>query len=231
MSRRQFITLRTKNANEEVDLELPSDEPIRNLTPLFLKILDWPETEDGDELRYVLTNEDGRIIGEEDTFETVGAENFDVIRINLDDRQREAYGQPETGVPAVSPTQPNEDEDIETLPAPIPFRIPIDGPCLLSENGTMFMIEGKSVKVGRRRKDRETQPDIDLSELDKTRIASHMHVELRQEPDGIWLKALKTRNGTLLNGTIVEAGTEACLKDGDVIRFGFRGLSLTFHTP
>lgn len=231
MSRRQFITLRTKNANEEVDLELPANEPVGSLTPLFLKILGWPETKDGEKLRYNLTNEAGEAIPAENTFDDVGIDNFDVVRINLDDQQREAYSQSTSTSAAAPPEESNEEEDIETLPPPIPIRIPIDGPCLLSKNGTMFMIEGRIVKVGRKRKDRETQPDIDLSELDKSRIASHMHVELRQESDGIWLKALQTRNGTLLNGTLLEPTTEVRLKDGDVLRFGFRGLSLTYHTP
>ena len=85
---RQFITLRTANSNETVDLEVPGNESIGKLLPDILKVLNWPAASSS--LVYTLHNEAGVLISETATFQDSGVDNFDTLWIKYEERVDDA---------------------------------------------------------------------------------------------------------------------------------------------
>ena len=227
MSRRQFITLRTQNSNEEVDLELPGSQPLEALMPDILKVLNWPQQNGSHALVYALQTETGIKIDPKQSMVDAGVENFDVLWISLEGEAAVAEGvQPAAG-DAGGHTVGEIGEG--QLPAPLWVSLPIDQPCLVSDEGLIFMLSKSTMIVGRR--SREGNPNIDLTELDRPLISSRRHAEIVYTNQRYELRAFKTRNGTLLNGTIIQPGEPHVLKDGDVLHFGFRGVKLVFRQP
>lgn len=227
MSRRQFITLRTQNSNEEVDLELPGSQPLEVLMPDILKVLNWPQQNGSHALVYALQTETGIKIDPKQSMVDAGVENFDVLWISLEGEADDDKG----GQPAAGEGSGHTAGEIGEghLPAPLWVNLPIDQPCLVSGEGYIFILGEKSMVVGRR--SRQGTPEIDLSELDSGLISSRRHAEIVCTAGRHVLRAFKTRNGTLLNGTLLQPGAPHALSDGDVLQFGFRGVKLVFRQP
>lgn len=233
MPPRQFITLRARNTNEEIDIELPGDQPVASLMADLLKVLNWPSSSNGINLKYSLVTEDGTTLPGGTSLKAAGIESFDVLWIELDAEQLGPdEGQPASEAPLAGlerrPASPAEDS-AGSLPPPIWARIPIDAPCLVSAEGIVFMLGQTPITIGRRSQDK--RPDIDLTELDSDYVASRFHAEIRRTQDRFILHALNTKNGTLVNGNELRADEDWPLRDGDLLRFGFRGVQLTFRLP
>jgi hypothetical protein len=224
---RQFITLRTANSNETVDLEVPGNEPIGKLIPDILKALNWPAASSS--LAYNLHNEAGVLISETVTFQDAGVDNFDTLWIQYEERVDDAS--PRDGKLHADPLAsfPPELEKTGSLPAPQFNFLPLGKPCLVSSEGYIFVLGEKSMVVGRRSS--QGKPEIDLLELDSGLISSRRHAEVIYAAGRHILRAFDTRNGTLLNGALIEPGDKHALTDGDVLQFGYRGVKLVFRQP
>lgn len=224
---RQFITLRTANSNETVDLEVPGNEPIGKLIPDILKVLNWPAASSS--LTYSLHNEAGVLISETATFQDAGVDNFDTLWIQYEETGNSAP--PSDGRLGADPMAafPPELENTGSLPAPQFNLLPVGKPCLVSSEGYIFVLGEKSMVVGRHSS--QVAPEIDLAELDSGLISSRRHAEIIYASGRHILRAFNTRNGTLLNGTLLQPGDQHTLSDGDVLQFGFRGVKLVFRQP
>lgn len=232
MSKRQFITLRTRNSNEEVVLELPGNNPIEELMPDLLKTLNWPLTRGKTKLRYNLALESGEKLDISRSFAEAGAENFDVLWIELDEQcleQAEKVNESTQGLISGAEVQIGESK-VETegeLPPPFWSQVPIDGPCLVSSGGVIFMLGQPPQVIGRR--SNTIAPHIDLTELDTDFISSRKHAEIIQVKGSYALRAQHTKNGMLVNGSELPSGEIHILGDGDVLQFGFRGVQLIYR--
>jgi len=233
MGKRQFITLRTRNSNEEVDVELPGDQPISSLMSDLIKALNWPQNRGSIALHYHLENEAGDVLDNNRTFSDSGIENFDVLWIVLEETAKESTQKTTKASESTpAPTQHNlsEEENLGNgLPPPFWEGIPIDAPCLVSNAGIVFMLGQPPIVIGRH--SQKSIPDVDLSELDIDFISSRQHAEIVLLDGKHTLRALNTMNGMLINGSELQPGDLHRLDDGDVLQFGFRGAQLIFRQP
>lgn len=233
MSKRQFVTLRARHSNQEIDVELPGDQPIYSLMPDLLKVLNWPVTNGSTPLHYYLQTEEGDALRNNESLVEAGVENFDAVWILLDESQvKSSNDSPqENGHNLLN--EPHSLVEVEerggVLPPPIWTRIPIDAPCLVSMRGIVFVLGEPPVSIGRR--SRDNQPDIDLSELDTGFIASRRHAEILFNQGKFTLRALNAKNGMLINGMELKTGDQFPLRNGDTLQFGFRGVQLIFRIP
>jgi pSer/pThr/pTyr-binding forkhead associated (FHA) protein len=69
---------------------------------------------------------------------------------------------------------------------------------------------------------------VDLTELDSEFAASRRHAEIYREQGHHVLVALKTTNGTFLDGAELHPGERRTLRGGEVIQFGFQGVELMY---
>jgi uncharacterized ubiquitin-like protein YukD len=220
MSKRQFVTIKFPNSNQEVDLEVPADEPIRTLMPDLLKALQWSVTPAGKKVSVKITAETGNVVDANQSLQEAGIENFDVLTLSnvvMDEGAASQLADSPSGEHKLSYTHSTE------------TRIPIEAPCMLSEQGMMFVLGKRSVLIGRRSKD--IIPGIDLTDLDPQMTSSRKHALIAAEDQDYFLQALETKNGTFINGVEIQAGQKQRLKNKDVILFGFRGVQLTFKIP
>lgn len=231
MGKRQFITLRTPQSNEETDMEIPSDRPVAEILPEILKILNWPLTDsNGKPLYYSLIDDSGKIIPADKSFSETHIDNFEIVKIILDERQKQKILNDHNSVPTDRiPGKELESEEDKLMPQPIPFMFPIDGPCLISSNGTIFMLGDLPALIGR--KSQNCRPQIDLSDLDKDLKSSRSHAEIIKLDDAFALHVLNPKNGMIINGTEYQSDTIIPLNDGDVLQFGFKGVQLTWREP
>jgi len=217
---RQFVTIKFPNTNQEVDLEVPADEPIRILMPDLLKALQWSVVPAGKKVNVKITTETGNVVDANQSLQDAGIENFDVLTLSNVVIDESAAPQM-----AESPTHEHTLSDTRFTD----MRIPIEEACLLSDQGVMFVLGKRSVLVGRR--SREVNPGIDLTDLDPQLVSSRKHALIAPENQDYLLQALETKNGTFVNGVEITAGQKHHLKNRDVIQFGFRGVQLTFRLP
>lgn len=231
MGKRQFITLRTANSNEETDMEVPSDRPVAEVLPEILKILNWPLTdENGEPLYYALTDDARVQIPSDKTFPEADVDNFEIVHVILDETQKQRILDKRKSAPAERiPGTARADENDGALSKPVPFMPPIIGPCLLSASGMMFMIGGLPALIGR--KSSGTVPQVDLTELDKQLKSSRSHAEIVRQDDHYALHVLKPKNGMMVNGNALDPNAVFPLKDGDILQFGFQGVQLTWREP
>ena len=231
MARRQFITLRSVKSIEETDMEVPSDSPVSEIISGIIRILNWPMLdENGNQLVYTLTDENGNTLPMDKSLTEAGIDNFSVVRIAMDEaQQRRILDEQKAGPRERIPGKNNNQEDPDLLPKPVPFLLPIDGPCLISEKGVVFMIGAAPALIGR--KGKSMTPQVDLSDLDKNLVVSHAHAEITEQNGQYELHTLKPRNGMFLNGTPLAPDSFSPLNDGDQLGFGFNGIQLTWRQP
>ncbi len=216
---RRFITLRSNDFNEGIDLELPGDQPVAKLMPDLLKVLNWPATSNNQELIYSLKIEDQEL-NKDLSLTQIGVENFQTIWITP---------------PTLTNSNTKELHDKTNQPvmdSSLPFweRITISEPCLVSQKGLVFILGESRTLIGRN--DEGNKVNIDLTELEEDQfISSRKHAEINKTEVGYTLCPFQTTNGTLLNGNELSPGETTRLEDGDKIQFGFRGIQLVFKLP
>lgn len=99
---------------------------------------------------------------------------------------------------------------------------------LLSDNSQKFWINDLNTLIGRSTPERVV--DIDLAELDKSRLISRYHALITHNHNRYSIKDENSRNGVLINGMKLPPGQPHQLKDKDLINFGGKyGVGLTFH--
>ncbi|GAB5494853.1 MAG: hypothetical protein Phog2KO_50680 [Phototrophicaceae bacterium] len=91
-------------------------------------------------------------------------------------------------------------------------------------------VQGELV-VGRADNVTDYQPDIDLTPHGAYRLGlSRRHAIILRQGNAIFVKDLKSRNGTFVNGTaVIPSGNPTLLHNGDDIRFGNLTMHLTFE--
>ncbi|GGP06917.1 FHA domain-containing protein [Nonomuraea glycinis] len=84
-----------------------------------------------------------------------------------------------------------------------------------------FPLEAEQVRIGRRSRGRDLQPDIDLSGPPSDPGVSHLHAVLIAQPGGSWtLVDPGSSNGTRVNGRPVTVNTPVTVRVGDRIHVG-----------
>ncbi len=217
----QYITIRANHTNQEVDLEVPADQAMDSFMPDLVKVINWPQMIAGKDIHYQFVDEDGKKLDQSKSIKELGIENFDILWLTIENNQDLS----KTSNSKVSSLK----EPIDAHAAPLPpawADIPIESPSLLSKQGIVFILGDKNMVIGR--KSRDTLPDIDLSELDTQMLASRHHAEIIKDAQSYSLHALKTTNGTFINGEELPPNETKHLNKGDEIQFGFRGISLIF---
>ena len=224
MSAFQYITIRAPHSNQEVDLEVPADEPISAFLPDLIKVINWPEFLGGESVAYQLSTESDHLLDARRSLTDLKVDNFEILWLSM---------QTEGAPPAKSASEPEplpEGASHHELPAPPSYAgLPIDAPSLVSSQGYVFVLGSPPLTIGRRT--RATAPDIDLSELDNKLLCSRRHAQIMREKEDYLLQALQTTNGTFVNGSELPPGEKIVLKPGDAILFGFRGVELVFQLP
>lgn len=140
-----------------------------------------------------------------------------------------------------NPTAPSPTPAPPTVPTPViyanpgnghapPPPVPMVGAGSLkvrsgNSTGERFELNAPRVVVGRR-SNRANNAAGKVYMVDDSRV-SREHIEIVQQPDGIYLRDLGSSNGTWLNGTQLE-GTPVRLEDGAEIRLGTDTV-LTYH--
>lgn len=100
---------------------------------------------------------------------------------------------------------------------------------VVADSGEEFFLssEGETT-VGRIDPVTGIRPDIDLAPLDNQRSVSRRHAKITQSEAGFFVvEEIGTMNGTVVNGTRIQTGQPAPIKDGDRLRFGL--VHMTFR--
>jgi hypothetical protein len=238
-SRRRFITLRAEHSIEEVIIEAPSDQPISNLIPEILKVLGWPDSSGDRQLTYELLSEAGDLLNPEETLDQSGIESSDVIWIRLAKSGDPSSDEGPDGSAAdggsalqaeVVPLGSTPTESPRGAPAPpIEANIEIIQPSLVSREGLLFELGDPPLMVGRA--GRNYEPEIDLTDLDPEFVSSRRHARIEIDDGRFLISALRTTNGTFVNGFELSPGAKHTLESGDEVQFGFEGVKLNYFSP
>lgn len=104
-------------------------------------------------------------------------------------------------------------------------------PVLLDENGRAYVLEAKSLLVGRNDLKRGWKADLDLSPIDPQKIVSRRHARLEKQGARWTIEEDSVcKNGTWLNGHRLSSGESYPLQDGDEIIFGKNGVVMRFQS-
>ena len=238
--RRRFITLRAEYGLDELDLELPADRKIVDLIPEIVRALGWPEASAGETIRYQVFREAGELLDEAATLSGVGVENSDVLWIRVaGEASRPAEGKvalpvasggPKKQPAVLRPLDPSADsqELRGSLPPPVEAGVEIARPSIVSRQGFVFELKTSRTLIGR--SGRGYEPDVDLTDLDPEYAASRRHAVIEAQGGEYELAALRTTNGTYVNGVELAPGAKHRLSLGDEIQFGSDGVKLTFFS-
>jgi EAL domain-containing protein (putative c-di-GMP-specific phosphodiesterase class I) len=93
------------------------------------------------------------------------------------------------------------------------------GPAL-RQRDLIFAVTRLATLVGRRDRESNLLPDVDLEILDTSRLVSRRHAELRVRDGQVVVVDVGAANGVWVNGARLEPLTERDLQDGDAVTFG-----------
>jgi uncharacterized ubiquitin-like protein YukD len=79
---RTLVTLRAEHGRSEIDMEIPSNQPIREWLSDLIKIL-WPHVDSDHSIEFRLMTTSGRILLNHETIHDAGIKNYDVLWISL----------------------------------------------------------------------------------------------------------------------------------------------------
>ena len=100
---------------------------------------------------------------------------------------------------------------------------------LFAENGKSFPLVSAKMVIGRDSFRKGIVNDIDLTDLDVTKIVSRRHAMIQRQNDTYVLHDLNSTNGVLVNGERISPRLPHVLKVEDVVEFGTGGVKLTFR--
>ncbi|RME60527.1 FHA domain-containing protein [Candidatus Parcubacteria bacterium] len=238
MGKRLFVRVRVADFRQDELVEVPGNEKIGTFLPDLVKVLHPPGYQGlFESVSYCLYWED-QLLPEDRSLEDLGVQNSDVLTLRLEEVHATKESQQCDAVKASAgvktmpfgslPPAPQISETLSPWDA-----IEIDRPSLISTSpfGWVFEIGMPPMVIGR--PDRGFIPDIDLTDLDKRRnfVASRRHAEIIMVNEQLAIKALKTLNGTFVNGQELLPGKWHILKNNDEIQFGRRGVKVIYRTP
>jgi pSer/pThr/pTyr-binding forkhead associated (FHA) protein len=91
-----------------------------------------------------------------------------------------------------------------------------------------FLAPGAETTVGRNDPVTGIHPEVDLTPVDGQRSTSRRHAKVYRRGNKFFVaEEIGTMNGTFVNGTRIETGVPAEIKDGDEVRFGV--VDTVFH--
>jgi serine/threonine protein kinase len=99
---------------------------------------------------------------------------------------------------------------------------------LYAENGKSFPLISGTVILGRSNSAQNNMNDIDISELDASKITSRRHAMIQFQDDSFLILDLNSKNGIFLNGKHIPPQKPCILSSGDILEFGKGGVKLTF---
>ncbi|MCZ6529048.1 MAG: FHA domain-containing protein, partial [Chloroflexi bacterium] len=211
-------------------------QPISELVPEILKVLGWPESSGDRVLKYELLSEAGDLLDPGETLDQSGIENSDVIWIRLAEGEEHTDDESLDGTGAGGVSDPqSERAPLGTTPAdaprgapqpPIEANIEIHQPSLVSRDGLIFELGDPPIMIGRA--GRNYDPDIDLTDLDPEFASSRRHARIESEGGRLVIAAMRTTNGTFVNGLELNPGSRHPLEPGDEVQFGFEGVKMNY---
>ncbi len=222
MTQRLFITLGSRERKDRVLLEMPGDQPIREMMRDLAQVVDWKELAEIPVSTLCLETEEGERLAENQSLSDAGVSSSDLLFLATKEvSTTSASKETDSGVPE-NPEPPAAHSALSEHVQDI-----LRQPHLAGPRGLVFLMEKPHLAVGRAGKG--WLPDIDLTEWDPKMIASRKHAVIEQTKDGFVLRPEKSTNSTFVNGVEVPAGDSRILKEGDRIQFGFQGLELVFN--
>ena len=224
MSSRHFVKIQSEQFNEGIEIEMPGDQPLKELLPDLLKVLNWPEKSGDQPINYCLWTTEKQRVDLSDTLVGAGIENFQTVWIAPEEQDVPGAGSQSEQVQTAMPPKADAPQP------PLWEQIPIKEPALIHPSGVVFVLGEPPVLIGRY--DEGMPVGIDLTELEKeTFISSRRHARILKDGKNYILEALKTTNGTLVNTQSLQPGEKIILKDKTRIQFGFQGVVLIFRLP
>jgi hypothetical protein len=110
---------------------------------------------------------------------------------------------------------------VEPAPEPEPEPASMEALLVHPSSGTEFVLEEPESIVGRIDRATGLAPAIDLTSLDTKRTLSRRHARILLKEGAHYLREeIGTVNGTFVNGSRLDKGTEVRLNDNDKVRFG-----------
>lgn len=100
---------------------------------------------------------------------------------------------------------------------------------LEAESGQAFALDTDTILIGRRDPKRGILVDVDLTPLDRERVVTRRHAGIEKQGTDYLLTDLGSINGTFLNGERLQPHVPHPLRDGDALRFGRKGVLMTFR--
>ncbi len=91
--------------------------------------------------------------------------------------------------------------------------------------GRTFTLRGRTALVGRGR-----NTAVNLSSLPHSDAVSRKHARITHRANEFWLRDEHSKNGTLVNGTMLSAGKEERIHNGSHLQFGVDGPTLVFYS-
>lgn len=92
------------------------------------------------------------------------------------------------------------------------------------ETGKVFHCRGRAMLIGRL-----PRHPISLHTLPGSDAVSRTHANLVRRTDGYWIKDERSKNGTIVDGYMLEQGESLRLRPDSLIQFGVDGPTLRFH--
>jgi hypothetical protein len=225
MPQRLFVTLGSRRRKDRILLEIPGDQPVRELIPDLVQVVGWKELEDVPRNAFFLETDEGERLPDNQSLKDAGVSSSDLIFLSHQEAKPmvERAAVEKTGSPdAGSKPDASANDAAAAAHAQEIFK----QPHLAGPRGLVFLLSKSPVTIGRSGKG--GSPDIDLADWDAKMVISRRHAVVEKSKDGISIRPEKTTNGTFINGVEVPAGESRILRDGDKIHFGFKGLELVY---
>jgi hypothetical protein len=225
MPQRLFLTIGSRLRKDRVLLELPGDQPVRDMIPDLVQVVGWKELDTVPKEAFFLETEDGEKLPGGKSLVEAGVSSSDLLYLGF----QEAGKAP--AEPARDPQEAELKKAVVAADATAVAHVQdiLQQPHLMGPHGLLILLSKSPITIGRSGKG--IIPDIDLAEWDTKQIISRRHAVIEMTKDGLSLRSEKTTNGTLINGVEVPPGESRLLSDGDRIHFGFKGLELVFRAP
>lgn len=193
------IVLTLKHQQSEWDLALPTTVPLQQLAEILIEKLDLTELKSTHESSFTIS---GRLNGQ---LIIRPHDTLETVRAADGDFL-------ELFIP-----RGRTDPQLEPPPQKGAYLRSVD-------TGEMFAVQGNATLIGRL-----PHHPISLHALPYSDAASRTHANLLRRADGYWLEDVNSRNGTLVDGFMLQKGERVRLRDGCVIQFGVDGPVLIFH--
>jgi hypothetical protein len=237
MGNRRFVNIRIEETRQDIYVEMPGKEQLRELIPDLVKVLNPPQYQgmfEGVEYRLFYG---GAVLPEDQNLVDLGIDSSETLILSLvelpsSNGDTEVSDDSNTTGVKTMPFVTAVTSEIPTQHQKLAYHhIPVEEPSLVSISrlGWVFVIGMTPFTIGR--PDKDFMPDMDLTEIDTRVRSSRRHAEIIMKKNHLGIVAYDTTNGTFLNGRELQPGKPKMLKKNDKIQFGKLGVKFAFRTP